>query len=61
MGEPATRAIYFGVIAWLATWDVSLVIGLANGPLTLGIALDFIIVTLCLFAILWRAPRPWAV
>ena len=62
MTEAASRAVLFGVLAWLGTWLVSLTIAIARGPLMIGPVLDWIIVLVCLLGVLAALPRPrWLV
>jgi len=51
------RAIVWFVIAWLACWDIDLLIVIARGPLLIDPILKFIVVTIALVMVLWSMMR----
>lgn len=50
-------AIVYTAIAFLACWDVDLIITIARGPIMLDPAIKFVIVTICLAAIIFSLGR----
>ena len=50
-------AIVYGIVAWLAAWDIDLAIIIARGPLTVDPVLKFIVVTICLVVVLVKLAR----
>jgi hypothetical protein len=50
-------AIVYFVVAWLAAWDIDLVVMVVRGPLTVDPVLKFIVVTICLVVVLVKLAR----
>jgi len=50
--EFAGVAIYYGIVAWLACWEVDLTVAIARGPLFIDPIIKWIIVLICLVIIL---------
>ena len=50
-------AIVYGIVAWLAAWDIDLAVIVARGPLTVDPVLKFIVVTICLVVVLVKLAR----
>jgi hypothetical protein len=50
-------AIYYFVVAWLACWLVDLTLIVARGPVMIDPIPKFVIVLLCLIAVVVRLPR----
>ncbi len=60
MPDALAVPVWYGVLAWLACWDVTLAVHLAPGPLGAELVLHFLIVTACLLVVLVKlAGRRW--
>lgn len=50
-------AVVYGIVAWLACWDIDLAVRLLPGPLTADLVLKFLVVTVCLVVVLVKLAR----